>query len=260
MSQPSPDSFPSSQVQQQVPGKSSLSAKIWQLTKAHWRWTLVFSCLFAALTVAGVLIHIEPAFYATRLSIQDPEQQAERSKQFLAKATRLLSALQGDKTWSEEFDEELINAWLTDDFELNHAQQVLPEGVSKPRIEIDGDVARIGFRCKKGPIQTVIHVGIKAWVPRRDVLAVEFDRAWSGYFPLPTTYTQHLIESFAHSHSMDVTWKRHNRSLVALLEFPRDHRDLILQKVEIKENSLRLKGVSGRYSYPAPADYAPSAN
>lgn len=225
----------------------------------YWRWFVMIGFLVTFFSVGSVLTQCDPEFYTQRLNPFEEQQREDLSKQFLAKATRLLSDLQNAQAWTTEFDEPMINAWLADDFEENHASQVLPSGVSQPRIQIDGDVARIGFRYRTGFFSTVIQIGVRVWIPRRDVLAVEFDRAWCGKLPLPTTYTQQLVESFAHSHNMNVTWKRHGRSLVAFLELSRDQRDLVLQKIEIKDHAIRLKGTTGRFTYPT-SDFAPSAN
>jgi hypothetical protein len=189
----------------------------------------------------------------------DPAEQQKLSKRFLNRGTRLISDIQNSSVWMADFEETHINAWLSQDFQENHAEQSLPEGVSQPRVAIEDGLLRLGFRYHTGVISTVVQIGLKAWIPKRNLVALEMEGAWAGALPLPTSHTRRVVEQFAHANHMTVTWKRNGRRLVALLELPRGRRDVVLQKVEIKAGGIHVKGGNGRLPVSA-ADYAPSAN
>jgi hypothetical protein len=224
-------------------------------------------CGLAALVVipslacagALALMRIEPEFYLARLCDADPNHRHQCSNQFLASASRLINDIQNSPAWEAQFAEDQINGWLAEDFERNHASKALPRGVRQPRVVIDGDQLRLAFRCQRGPLSMVVQIGGRAWVPKRNLLAIELEAAQAGLLPLPTTYTRTVIEQFILAQNLEISWKRNGARLVALIDFQRSERDIVLRRVEIKDNRLRFEGISGRHAIPA-TDYAPTAN
>lgn len=227
--------------------------------KRSWFGVLVTTGLLAAIVGLAFCLMQAPAFYMAKLDAIPLKERANLSKQFLNKGTRLLNDIQNQSIWMANFEEDQINSWLAEDFETNHAEQSLPAGTKKPRIALDGDMMRLGFQYSKGPCCVVIQIGFRAWVPKRNMLAVEIEGAKAGWVPLPTSYTRSVIEQFANANSLEVVWKRNAGRLVALFNLPKGHRDLVLHKVLIQKGSLQVKGGSGRLPIPA-TDYAPSAN
>ena len=205
------------------------------------------------------MAQIEPSFYSKRLRNEDEAKRHQLSNQFLNSASRLISDLQNSPAWEANFNEDQINGWLAEDFQQNHAAKVLPPGVKDPRVEIDGDRVILGFRCQKGPFSTVVQIGVRAWIPSRNLLAFELDTAQAGLLPLPTTYTRKVIEQFILAQNLEITWKRNGHKLVALIDFQRAERQIVLRRVEVRADGLYLEGLSGRHGMPA-TDYAPSAN
>ncbi|MBY0589489.1 hypothetical protein K2X85_20125 [bacterium] len=227
--------------------------------EGRWPLLLLFGTPIFLLTVTATLVGIDPPFYHSRCAEHHPEECRQLSNQFLQTASRLINDLQNAPAWSTEFREDQINGWLADDFEQNHALKVLPTGVTSPRVQISGDHFRLAFRCQRGPIRTVIQIGARAWVPKRNLLAIELETAQAGLLPLPTTYTRTVIEQFILDRGLDITWKRSGSSLVALVDFARAERQIILRKVEVKDGHLAVEGLSGRLAIPN-TDYAPTAN
>lgn len=227
--------------------------------RRNWLGMLATVSIASVLGTAIFAVAQRPTFYTERLATVEGAEQANLSKQFLNKGTRLLNDIQNQNVWMATFNEAQINAWLAEDFEMNHAEQSLPTGTSKPRISLEGDLMRLGFSYAKGPFAVVIQLGFRAWVPKRNMLAVEIDGAKAGWLPLPTSYTRSVIEQFADANSLEVDWKRNGGRLVALFNLPKGHRELVLHKVLIQSGSIEVKGGSGRLPIPA-TDYAPSAN
>lgn len=212
-----------------------------------------------AVGVAFLLSQTSPKFYRQRLASDSNEQTVQFSNQFLNTASRLLGDIQNLRTWQAEFGERQINGWLAHDFEVNHADRSLPNGVSQPRVEIAGDEIRLGFRWELGPVSTVVQIGLRAWVPRQNLLCIEIESVKAGLLPLPTTYTRKVIDQFIQSQNLDIQWKRNGGRLVALIDFERGQRRIVLHKVQIQSDGLYLEGLSSRHSLPN-SDYAPSAN
>jgi hypothetical protein len=220
---------------------------------------LLFGLPMVLVGGAAGLASIDPIFYRERSSDPDPDRRRQMSNQFLQTASRLINDLQNAPAWSSEFSEDQINGWLAEDFQQNHAEKTLPAGVKSPRVQIAGDRFRLAFRCVHGPLSTVIQIGARAWVPKRNLLAIELETAQAGMLSLPTTYTRTVIEQFILDRGLEITWKRSGSSLVALIDFARAERQIILRKVEVKDGHLAIEGLSGRLAIPA-TDYAPTAN
>src|SRR5688572_11689449 len=101
------------------------------------RWLTAFLVPAALVAVVGALLTYQPAFYQERLESSDAEQARTLSKQFLKEGTRLLNDINNGRSWKAVFREQQINAWLAGDFEINHAEQSLPAGVTRPRVSIE---------------------------------------------------------------------------------------------------------------------------
>lgn len=230
---------------------------------AKWRRRLIgLTVVGAPLLVAGVALlfsQASPKFYRQRLAVGSHEETVMLSNQFLNTASRLLGDIQNMRTWQAEFGEEQINGWLAHDFQINHADKSLPAGVSQPRVEIAGDEMKLGFRWQWGPLSSVIQIGVRAWVPKRNLLCVEIESVRAGHLPLPTTYTRKVIDQFVQAQNLDIKWKRNGGKLVAIIDFERGQRHIVLHKVQIQSDGLYLEGLSSRHSLPH-TDYAPSAN
>lgn len=222
------------------------------------RWLVVLGLPLGLIIVANQLLLEQPAFYVERLAAADLREQKQLSNQFVNKGSRLFTEIQTMPEWTADLTEAEINAWLAEDFAANHAQQSLPKAVAAPRVAMEGEVLRVGFRYTKGPLSTVVQIALRAWVPKRFLLAIELQEARAGALRLPTNYTRHVIEQFCHANNMEITWKRNQQHLVALISFPRGHRDIILKRVAVRQGGILLKGASGR-AFPS-TDYAPSAN
>lgn len=227
----------------------------------RWRRSgiLLGTILTAAFVGLGILLSMAPEFYARRVAPLDHAEQRTLSREFLKGGSQVVNDIRLESKWSADFQERQINAWLAEDFEANHAEQSLPPGVSRPRLMMDGDTLRVGFMYRRWLFSTVVHAGVRLWVPKRHVLAMELDGAWAGRMPLPDSQLRRIVENLAYGNNLEVTWKRNGSKLVALLEFPRDYREIILQRLEISDGRIHVSGIRARASYSG-GDFAPAAN
>jgi hypothetical protein len=196
------------------------------------------------LAVALVMAAQAPQFYLDRLEAADDQSQEELANQFLNSGTRLYnSIITGSNAWKETFTEASINAWFAHDLKRNHLR-ALPRGVSEPRVALDADCLRVGFRWGVGPLTSVVQIAIKTWVPKENNLAVELKGASAGSLPLPTTYVRSIVESVAERNGCEVRWKRNGANLVALITLPAAKRGIELRRAEVSEGAVTLSGRS----------------
>ena len=196
--------------------------------------------------VWGLLSH-QPTFYASRLRSETKETQAALAKDFNQRWPTILNQITNEPVWEAEFAEPQLNAWLAEDFEAKQlAERWLPVGVSKLRFAMGEDLLWLGFRYRKGPLSTVIRIGLRTWVPEPNVLALEIAGLAAGALPLPAGYICTAIDRFADANDLQATWYRRDGNLVVLLRSVRQ--DLLLHRVEIKPGVLHVMGVSSRAS------------
>jgi hypothetical protein len=229
--------------------------------RRHRRRLLLFGLPGLLVGVIAALVRHQPDFYVERLSAGDQAEQTRLSREFLAAISNLRSDILYNETWECDFTEPQINAFLADKFDVEHAWATLPGEISEPRVAMYGDRMVIGFRYRKGLLSTVVQFAIRAWVPKSNALIVELQGAWVGRLPLPTTYTQQVIERLASAYNLSAQWYRNGHRLAAVLEFPRGSHDYVLQQVEIRDAAIRIKGVTSRVLYSeAPKGSVPAAN
>jgi len=226
--------------------KPQPKAELTPLPRRPRRWMRTLLCLSVVLSpiVAAVVLAAQaPGFYVERLSPGDEQTLEERANQFLSRGSRLYNSIvSGSNVWSEKFDEAIINAWFAHDLKRNH-QRSLPSGVSEPRVALDGDCLRVGFRWGFGSLGTVVQVAVKTWVPQNNLLAVELRGARAGRLPLPTTYVRRLVESVAERNGCEIRWKRNGANLVAIITLP-GSRGITLRRAEVGNGALTLSGHS----------------
>jgi len=209
----------------------------------RWLRTLLgLAVVIAPLIVAGVLASQEPQFYIDRLHVGDNEKLEELASQFLSRGSRLYNSIvTGSNVWRESFDEASINAWFAYDLKRNHHRS-LPKGVSEPRMALEHDCLRVGFRWGFGPASSVVQIAVKTWVYKENHLAVELKGASAGRLPLPTTYVRSVVESVAERNGCEIHWKRNGSNLVALITLP--DRGIKLRRAEVGDGCLILSGKS----------------
>jgi len=204
----------------------------------------LFALLFIAspLAIAAVMAAQAPQFYLDRVDAGDEKKLEDLANQFLSRGSRLYNSIvTGSNSWKESFDEASINAWLAYDLKRNH-QRALPREVTAPRVALEDESLRVGFRWGYGPATTVVQVALKTWVPQENRLAVELQGASAGALPLPTSYVRRIIESVAGRNGCEVRWKRHGANLVALIDLPKGNRGVKLRCAEVSNGVVTLSG------------------
>jgi hypothetical protein len=216
---------------------------------------LVVAALLGAIgTSLACLVWHEPAFYRRGAVAPGPQRQTW-SGQFLGEMNHLSSAIQREEeTWDAEFTTEQINAFLQEDFiKLRLDETMLPENIDAPRVALDDECLRLGFRYGYGRWSTIITVDLRLWVAQGEAntVALELLGLHAGALPVSAQSLLEHVSEAAQRSGVDVSWYRHDGHPVALLRFgPDQPRTTVhLKHVEIKAGRLVLQGRSN----PPPA-------
>jgi hypothetical protein len=217
------------------------------------------SLLLTLLTVLGlgssiaavllVLVLHEPRFYI-RAAVPPGAQRTQWNAEFQAELfNRLVTGIANQRNWEARFQQEWINSYFAEDYLTKHsAENPLPEGISEPRISLEPDHIRLGFRYGKGPLKTVVSLQIRIWLVAREVntVALEFESLHAGALPVSAQSLLQRIADFAHQKDIDPTWYRRNGHPVLVLRFQanRSHPTFLLQRLEPSAGGIRISGRS----------------
>lgn len=201
--------------------------------------TLTLLLLSAGLAGAGMLLVHEPDFYRRAAAPPGPDRQ-ERSSEFFAKNfVPFLSAFTAGKgPWNFEFTQTSINAFFEEDFvRFGDADQFRKIGVTDPRVELEKDRIRLGFRYGWDKWSAVFSYDVKAWLAKGDVntLVVEFQRRRIGALQIPSQRLFRDLTELGRKHNIDVTWYRLERNPVAVIRFQSDRLRAIAQNRSLAE-------------------------
>jgi hypothetical protein len=197
--------------------------------------------------VAGLmaLVRHEPAFYVGAAIAPGTERKAW-SDDFRRKFNQeLIQGIISEIPWAQSFTQDQVNAYLAEDF-LKMGTANMPDDFSDPRMVLEADRIRIGFRYGEGAWSTIISADLKVWlaVNECNVVVIEVEGLYAGGLPITS---QSLLERFAESarrQEMEVTWYRLNGHPVALLRFQPGKKDptVQLKHFKLQDGMLHVAG------------------
>jgi hypothetical protein len=223
-------------------------------------------CSVLGLLAALVLLtRHEPSFYRNAAIPVGP-QRTEWSREFDATAKNFIAWIinGGDAqtgNWNGKFGEHGINSYLAEQFVTTGlAQRILPEGVREPRIVLEQDRIRLGFRYGEPPWSTVIAIDFRVWLAQHEqnVVVLELQALHAGALPISAQSLLQQISESLRSSNIQVTWFRHNGNPTAAVKFNTDQPRPTCQvrQVELKPGTLAIFGHSSEPLSPAPpADF-----
>jgi hypothetical protein len=199
-----------------------------------------------SLILALLAVLHEPSFYRRGGQAAGPQRRT-LSDGFQNEFFRLLSALQSDDLWGAQFTTEQINAYLMEGFLTSRAdEKMLPDNVSAPRVAVDADRLRVGFRYGSGRWSTIITIDMRLWVAQGQVntVGLELLGLQAGALPISAQSLLEHVSEAARRNNIDVSWYRHEGHPVALLRFGLDQprTTIHLKHVELQEGRLLIQG------------------
>jgi hypothetical protein len=209
---------------------------------------LAIVCLLTCSTGTALLLllHYEPHHH--RSSATPPgDRRIHCSLEFTKKFFDLISEMHLTAPWSQSFTDEQINSYLNEGFiQSGMSRQLLPVGISEPRVLFEADRMRLSFRYRSKLVSTVISVKLRVWLPEGEanVVAVSLERFQAGLVPYSAHWLLERISEAARQNGIEVSWYRYEGSPVALVRFQADQPrpTLQLRAVRFKSGSISIHG------------------
>lgn len=204
----------------------------------------VAAAFCAVAAVVFEMVARVPPFYeaAERLSAEDC---SSDSRQFVRQSTAVFNQIENEPMWSGFFRQSHVNAWLAWDFARKHCE-ILPDGVSDPRMEFSDGRITLAFRMRNGPMEAVISACGRVWLPEPNYVAVELESVRAGAIPVPSGFVVRTVTDAVRATGIEIEWRHHEGHPVALLRLSRNDNPEAAQvdRLELRDGLLYLAGRS----------------
>jgi hypothetical protein len=206
---------------------------------------VILSCLMGAFRAA----QHKPEFYQRALAME-PALQQEAGEQLERNVLELHNQFRKPGTWEATFTDEQLNGWLSRDLESKFPE-LLPDGVSAPRIALEPQQVRIACRYEAPKLNTVVSLALEIHLTDEpNVVAIRVRKARAGALPLPLKGFLDRIADVARQSGLVLRWAQEEGDPVALFKIPSDHEDYIadgifLETLELRDGEIHLAGRSG---------------
>jgi hypothetical protein len=218
--------------------------------RSFWLAIIIVILLVAgAGSALAVLVGHEPSFYH-RCAIPPGPERAKLSGEFVNEFTnRLLGGVLDKRQWDARFNEQQINSYFQEDFLTKHNEEnPLPAGMTEPRIALDNDRVRFGFRYGTGTWSTVVTLDLRVWLVVKEVntIALEFRSLHAGAIPISAQWLLERVSESARLRDIEVTWYRNQGRPVLVLRFQAQRTSPTFQllKLKIQDGMLLIEGRS----------------
>lgn len=207
---------------------------------------LLLVAIGTVLGVIGYLLKCEPEFY-TRAVVPADYDTRERASRLLTRVQDLKNDIRTKGEWGETFSVEELNCFFAEMMsEGGSFRDLLPKGFHSPRVAVEGDRLKLGFRYGKGFWSSVVWVELRIWLVADEVnlMALEVLDLRAGRAGVGSQSILDAIEETARGSNIDVTWYRHNRNPVGLFRFFPDqpHPASQVLTMETRDNKIVVAG------------------
>jgi hypothetical protein len=185
---------------------------------------VIMVCLAGVVGGAGmVLITHEPNFYKRGDLPEGPDRKNLADYVDSEIANRLVAGIFNETEWQVNFREDQLNASFAEG--LLKKESPWPESVSDPRISLEEDHIRFGFRYGVGRISTVVWLEMRPWLAVQDpnVLALELVSLHAGAIPISSQWLLEKAAEAARRLKIDANYYRYNKHPILVLRFQADH-------------------------------------
>lgn len=211
----------------------------------------------ACLGVVAVLAKREPAFY-TRTPCPADWDTRERASKLLTRVQDLKNDIRSKPEWGDTFAADDLNCFFVESMAADGAlRSLFPKRVHTPRMAIEGDRLKLGFRYGCGFWSVVVWVELRVWLVADEVnlVAVEVCDLRTGRLPLGSQSVLDSIAEAARESNIDVTWYQNGGNPVGLFRFFADQPQPAsqIQTLEVKDGTIVVVGRSTGSSASFPA-------
>jgi hypothetical protein len=179
-----------------------------------------------------------PEFYQVAIQKQ-PEVHVAAAQRLEQKFQALHQEVRRTGRWEATFTDEQINGWLAADLPAKFPN-VLPKGVSEPRVAIQPEEAKVACRYQTPKVETVFSMGVEvALTEEPNVVAVRIRAARAGLMPIPLDQLLKHATKYAHKSEVPLRWTQEDGDPVALVTVPSERKEFIHRKIHIETVELR---------------------
>jgi len=176
-------------------------------------------------TVVGVIVYLvkqEPDFYVATLNAPQWDDNLAKSARLATRVQDLKNEIRSAPEWGAEFTAAELNGFFAANLgPRGGLSSLLPEKTSAPRIAIEENRLKLGFRYGRGFWSTVVWVELRIWLVAEEsnLVGVEVCDLRAGRIPLAAQSILDSITESAHESNIDVTWYRQGPNPVGLFRF-----------------------------------------
>jgi hypothetical protein len=207
-----------------------------------------------ALAIAGVGIvglggiyaalgRVRP-FYEQAIQL-DPQALEAGSREMESRATVLYSETRRAGQWQAAFTAQQINGWLA--LQLTEVYgDALPDDISEPRVTIDDGRFTIGFRARRGGVDTIVSADASVTLTETGAVAIRLLSVQAGALPLPVMHVADDAARACQALALPVRWTQDAGQPVALIDVSHDStvnsKRIRIDAVELRHDGLYLAG------------------
>jgi hypothetical protein len=195
-----------------------------------------------------MLLRYEPGLYL-RAAVPPGEDRHRLSLKCQRELMQLYNSVtdHDEQEWGHCFTDGEINSYLADDFVQSRLdKQLLPEGISQPRIVIEPDKVRVAFRYGSGLWSTVVSIDVRLWLVKGEpnVVALKLVGFHAGALPISAQSLLESISKTCQDNGIAVDWYRDDGFPVALLRFQAEqsHPTLELELIKLEQGAIHIQG------------------
>ena len=184
---------------------------------------VLFACIVGLMAagLGGVYVALgrEQPFYTAALAT-DPQTLQSGSRELESRATALYSETRHPGKWQAAFTEEQINGWLAVQLANTYAD-ALPKDIWEPRVSIADDHVALGFRTRRGGVETVVSAKAVVMLTEDGQVAVRLLSVHAGALPLPGMQVAEDLSQACRKLQLPVSWTQVEGQPVALVDVNR---------------------------------------
>jgi hypothetical protein len=210
--------------------------------------TLLVGTVCTVLGSFGYAVKREPEFYSRSPCPADWDTR-EKATKLVTRVQDLKNDIRSKPEWGDTFTAHDLNCFFVESMGRKGAlSSMLPERFHSPRVAIEGDRLKLGFRYGEGFWSTVISLELRVWLVANEtnLVAVEVCDLRAGGLPFGSQSILDWIAEAARDSNVEVTWYRHKSNPVGLFRFYADQPRPVSQilTLEVKDGTFTVAGRS----------------
>ncbi len=195
-------------------------------------------------------------FY-TRHSGPGDWQCREAAAKLVTRVQDLKNDVRSRSQWGDTFTADEVNCFFRENMGKESGLcTLLPAGFHSPRVAVDGDHLKIGFRYGEGFWSSVVWVELRAWLvadeKHSNTIAVEICNLKAGMVPIASQSILDAVSEAARDSNIEVVWYRHRDHPVGLFRLYADQPRPTSQMLTLDIQNGKI-AVGGQSLVDAPA-------